>query len=84
MGSKGSIEIGTCVYKFLERVAEEYPDSDVIFYSDNCCGQQKNRFVFSMYCYAFEKLAINSVCHKFLISGHSQNEGDNAHSLIEK
>lgn len=37
-----------------------------------------------MYCYAVEKLAINSVCHKFLISGHSQNEGDTAHSLIEK
>ncbi|CAH2109212.1 unnamed protein product [Euphydryas editha] len=34
--------------------------------------------------YAVEKLAINSVCYKFLISGHSQNEGDNAHSLIEK
>lgn len=37
-----------------------------------------------MYYYAVVNLAINSVCHKFLISGHSQNEGDNAHSLIEK
>ncbi|CAH0730969.1 unnamed protein product, partial [Brenthis ino] len=43
LGSKGSTEIGTCVYKFLEKVAEEHPNSDVIFYSDNCCGQQKNR-----------------------------------------
>ncbi|KAG6463739.1 hypothetical protein O3G_MSEX014049 [Manduca sexta] len=84
LGSKGSTEIGTCVYKFLEQIAEEYPGSDVIFYSDNCCGQQKNRYVFNMYHYAVEKLEITSVCHKFLISGHSQNEGDNAHSLIEK
>ncbi|CAH0721901.1 unnamed protein product, partial [Brenthis ino] len=60
LGSKGSTEIGTCVYKFLEKVAEEHPNSDVIFYSDNCCGQQKNRYVFSMYYYAVENLAINS------------------------
>ncbi|KAL4718653.1 hypothetical protein ACJJTC_013382 [Scirpophaga incertulas] len=84
LGCKGSTEIGTCVYRFLEKVSEEHPNSDVIFYSDNCCGQQKNRYVFSMYHYAVENFAINSVCHKFLISGHSQNEGDNAHSLIEK
>lgn len=46
LGSQGSTEGGTCVYKFLEKVAEEHPNFDVVFYSDNCCGQQKNRYVF--------------------------------------
>lgn len=37
-----------------------------------------------MYYYAVMTLAIKSVTHKFLIRGHTQNEGDTAHSLIEK
>lgn len=37
-----------------------------------------------MYLYAVKTLNLNSVSHKFLIRGHTQNEGDNAHSLIEK
>ena len=42
-GNRGATEIGTCVLKYLKVVETNYPNSDVIFYSDNCCGQQKNR-----------------------------------------
>lgn len=45
LGNRGSTEIGTCVYKYLENIAECHPNSDIIFYSDNCCGQQKNKYV---------------------------------------
>lgn len=57
----------------------------MIFYSDNCCGQSKNKYITSLYCYAvtcFEN--IHTITHKYLIKGHTQNEGDNVHSLIEK
>lgn len=37
-----------------------------------------------MYLHAVTTLNINSITHKFLIRGHTQNEGDTAHSLIEK
>lgn len=37
-----------------------------------------------MYLHAVTVLNINSITHKFLIRGHTQNEGDTAHSLIEK
>lgn len=84
LGNRGSIEIGSCVYSYLLEVANNYPGCDVIFYSDNCCGQQKNRFVFAMYHFAVTKLNINSIQHNFLIRGHTQNEGDTAHSVIEK
>lgn len=57
----------------------------MIFYSDNCCGQQKNGFMLSMYLYAVEKYSyINTITHKFLVKGHSQNEGDCVHSVIER
>jgi hypothetical protein len=37
-----------------------------------------------MYLYAVEKFKINSITHKYLIRGHTQNEGDTVHSIIEK
>lgn len=43
LGHRGPNEIGSCVYKFLQDVSEKQPDSHIIFYSDNCGGQQKNR-----------------------------------------
>lgn len=45
IGNRGAIEIGSCIYNFLRDLAEKSPGCDVIFYSDNCCGQQKNKLV---------------------------------------
>lgn len=55
-----------------------------MFYSENCGSQQKNKFLLSVYAYAVNKLPFKSITHKFLIRGHSRNEGDNVHSVIEK
>lgn len=38
----------------------------------------------AMYLYAVQQLNIQSISHKFLIRGHTQNEGDAIHSIIEK
>nr|CAI5821986.1 unnamed protein product [Callosobruchus analis] len=86
---RGADEIGTCVLKYLELInsSSELQGSeiDVVFYSDNCGGQQKNRFVLSAYLYAISHFKyIRSITHKYLITGHSQNEGDSAHSVIER
>uniref|UniRef100_A0A6P7GAH1 Uncharacterized protein LOC114339788 n=1 Tax=Diabrotica virgifera virgifera TaxID=50390 RepID=A0A6P7GAH1_DIAVI len=88
-GKRGAIEIGTCLLKFmisLKNQSEELASKlDLIFYSDNCCGQQKNQFIIALYVYAVYHLDfINSITHKYLIKGHTQNEGDNVHSLIER
>lgn len=87
-GKRGAIEIGSCVLGYLKQLVDKHADSenplDVIFYSDNCCGQQKNKYVLTAYSYAVNKLPIRSITHKYLIHGHSQNEGDNVHSIIEK
>lgn len=38
-----------------------------------------------MFLFAVNKLDnIRTIAHKYLVCGHTQNEGDNAHSLIEK
>lgn len=38
----------------------------------------------TLYLYAVIHLNIKSITHKYLIKGHTQNEGDSAHSLIER
>lgn len=85
-GKRGAVEIGSCVLAFIEMQLNNHPigDIDLIFYSDNCCGQQKNKYLLSAYAYAVSNMRVKSITHKFLIRGHSQNEGDNVHSVIEK
>ena len=83
---RGVNEIESCVLKFIEeKVSAARGEIDIIFYSDNCSGQQKNKFMISLYQYAIRKHPnIKSISHKFLIRGHTQNEGDSAHSTIER
>ncbi|CAH0674053.1 unnamed protein product [Spodoptera exigua] len=82
---RGAIEIGTCVWQYLEGICESnIEEKNVTFYSDNCCGQNKNKYIATLYLFAVNTLNIRSIKHKFLITGHTQNEADSVHSLIEK
>ncbi|RVE43346.1 hypothetical protein evm_011986 [Chilo suppressalis] len=85
-GQRGACEIGTCVYKYLQKKSAATSEPlELVFYSDNCCGQQKNQFIISLYIYAVEEMPnVKSITHKFLIKGHTQNEGDAAYSTIER
>lgn len=55
-----------------------------MLYSDNCTGQNKNRYLLAMCIHAVQTLDIPSISHKFLIVGHTQNEGDIMPSAIER
>ncbi|XP_038218901.1 uncharacterized protein LOC119837403 isoform X1 [Zerene cesonia] len=86
---RGANEIGSCLLDCFDKICQESRLSDgdglnLILYSDNCTGQNKNKYIVALYLYAVTHLNIASITHKFLIKGHTQNEGDNAHSLIEK
>jgi len=81
IGRRGSNEIGSCLLLFLQN--QENENKDIIFYADNCGGQNKNKYVISMLVYCVKKLNIRSVTLKFLIVGHTQNEGDSMHARIE-
>lgn len=83
IAKRGANEITTNVYLFLKDVLNG-SKRDVIFYSDNCVAQNKNKFLFCMYLYCVQILGISSITHKYLIVGHSENEGDSMHACIEK
>ena len=82
VANRGSCEIGLCVLKFLETVSADGVKS-VTLYSDNCGGQNRNRFFLCMLWYALTAFSFETVEHKFLERGHTQNENDSMHSAIE-
>lgn len=92
-GHKGSNEIGSCLLHYLEMCASrqdipgcssDVDEVEVVLYSDNCGGQGKNKFIIAAYLYAVSNFNLKGITHKFLVVGHTQNEGDVSHSLIEK
>ena len=82
IGHKGSNEIGSCVLDFIAKATLSGVKA-LNLYSDNCAGQNRNRFVYAMYLFASTKYKV-SVTHRFLEVGHTQNEGDSMHALIER
>lgn len=79
---RGANEVSSCLMNFIEKHVKNGA-KNFKFWSDNCAGQNRNRIVFSAYMYAAKKFKI-SITHTFLEKGHTQNEGDSVHSLIEK
>lgn len=83
LAKRGANEIGSCLYHYLS--SEDCKSENIIFYSDNCVGQNKNKFVFALYLFCVLNIdKIKSITHKFLVIGHTQNEGDSVHACIEK
>lgn len=80
-GNRISNEISTCLYNFL-KIIKDQGIKEVVFYSDNCGGQNHNRFVYAMWEYASYTLKLK-ITHRFLERGHTQNEGDSMHAVIE-
>ena len=67
------------VYRSRSRLWDETNN----FFSDNCGGKNRNRFVVAMYWNAVRKNNIQTITHKFLERGHTQNENDSVHSTVE-
>lgn len=82
IAKRGANEVASCLYDFLSKLALKGV-TEIYLWSDNCGGQNRNRIVFYMYLVAAINLNIK-ICHRFMEKGHTQNEGDSVHALIEK
>lgn len=82
-GRKGSYEAATCLLQFLSR-AHSNNVKKVHFLCDRYCGQNSYRMVYLMLAVALEMYRFEEITFKFLVSGHSQNENDTTHSIIER
>lgn len=81
--ARGANEIATCVLKFIDMIVLATQIREFIFRSDNCFGQNKNKFLFAMYTYACSKYQIRIV-HRYMEKGHTMNEADSMHAAIER
>ncbi|KAH9638290.1 hypothetical protein HF086_007393, partial [Spodoptera exigua] len=66
-----------------KRVNAEKGVREFKFWSDNCAGQNRNRIVFALYLLAAKEFGV-TVMHRFMEKGHTQDEGDSVHALIER
>lgn len=81
ISGRGPHEVASCLLDFIKLHATK-GIKRFIFYSDNCGGQNRNRFLFSMFNCAANSLKVD-ITHRFLEKGHTQNEGDSMHAVIE-
>ncbi len=70
----------------LDVLAASYNNSnlEITFYSHKCGGKGKNKFITAAYLHAVTNFLIHSVTQKYLVVGHTENEGDCSLYLIEK
>ncbi|XP_046983126.1 uncharacterized protein LOC124553289 [Schistocerca americana] len=77
--NKGTREINSSMIielqaRYVEELSRNLPGVDVVFYPNNCGGQQKDKYMIATYLCAAQRLD----------SGHTQNEGDGVHSITER
>ncbi|XP_053599759.1 uncharacterized protein LOC128669186 [Plodia interpunctella] len=82
VAKRGANEVSSCLLDFIQTNVEQGAN-EFRFWSDNATGQNRNRFVFALYVYAAKKFNIR-ITHRFMQKGHTQNEGDSVHSVIER
>lgn len=81
-GKKGGNEIGSSVLPFIAMNAKK-GIKVIIFWSDNCSGQNKNKYLFLMYMYACARYGIK-IIHRYMEKWHTMNEADSMHATIER
>lgn len=84
-GKRGSCEVGTCVFMYVNSVASKTSGiEEITLYSDTGGGQNRNQFVASCLVHCLhETPSLKIINQKFLESGHSEMECDSIHSSIE-
>jgi hypothetical protein len=80
---RGCNEIASCLLKFV-KIHMQKNCKSFCFFSDNCAGQNINRFIAALWWYVIKEFGVNDVTHSFLEVGHTQNENDSVHATIER
>jgi hypothetical protein len=71
IAGRGCNEVGSCLMNRMEgHVAKGV--TEFALFSDNCAGQNRNRFVFGAYAFFARKFGV-TIEHTFLEAGHTQN-----------
>ena len=81
---RGSNEVASCLVKYIEAYLNEYPDTtELVMFSDNCAGQNKNKNITLACLRLIYKGAVFNIIHIFLVLGHSYMPCDRTFGVIE-
>ncbi|CAG2207374.1 unnamed protein product [Mytilus edulis] len=81
-GERGSCEVASCLHKYITSLPPYV--RHISFYSDNCMGQNRNKFVAAALLYSVKvNKHINIIDQKYLETGHTHMECDSMHAAIE-
>lgn len=78
---RGSDEIASILLKFL---SSKNDIEDLVIFTDNCPGQNKNWLLVSLWLQLVKERKFNTITHHFLVSGHTHLPSDRDFALIEK
>ena len=82
-GKRGSNEIASCMYSYLQAIDPKI--NHIILYSDSCGGQNRNASMSAMMSYAVSSIPhISVIDHKYMVPGHSHLECDADQARIER
>ncbi|KAG0722412.1 hypothetical protein GWK47_006039 [Chionoecetes opilio] len=84
VAKRGSIEVASCLKKWLELESAKGDFGRLVVISDNCAGQNKNINLVLMYLRELHSKCLFEVNHVYLVPGHSYMACDRAFSNIER
>ncbi|XP_045506274.1 uncharacterized protein LOC123702542 [Colias croceus] len=84
-GKRGANEVCTVLEKYIKMVDGRGSIKHLLFYSDACPGQNKNKIVLACIHICLQKCKnITSIQMNYLLPGHTYMPVDSMHSVIEK
>lgn len=78
---RGADEIASVLLKYL-KTKNDF--EDLVIFTDNCPGQNKNWLMVSLWLQLVKERKFNTITHHFLVSGHTHLPSDRDFALIEK
>ncbi|XP_063876931.1 uncharacterized protein LOC135109482 [Scylla paramamosain] len=81
---RGSVEVATCIARWIEDEQKEGSFTTLKIVSDNCGGQNKNINIILFYLRLIHSTTLQNITHTYLIPGHSYMACDHAFGHIEK
>lgn len=81
---RGGNQMASCILHAINSGVFSTYKKNLVIWSDNCAGQIKNRMLIFLYVYLVSLGLLETIEHKFLLSGHSFSVADRDFALIEK
>lgn len=84
VAGRGGNEVASCLIQWFESNVSDAME-EITIWSDNCPSQNRNILMIMCYFWMLHlKPTIKVINHKFLARGHTHQEADTVHSVIER